>query len=121
MLRSGRLNRRVNIEAQTKTIDTNSPPWRDGNSESWTTVRSNVPAGIEPIRGAELFDANQVQSETTVRVLIRYHSYKTLTAANRLTHVVDGVTKILNIEQIIQPNTNRGHFELMCSEGMNLG
>lgn len=118
-MRSGRINRRVNIQTQAKTID-DSPSWGDANTRAWTTVKT-VSAGIEPLRGQEFLNANAFQSSVTYRVVIRYHAYRTLSTAHRLTYVKDGVTYILNIEQCINKDSARSDWELMCSEGTDKG
>lgn len=119
-MRSGRLSRRVNIQAQTKTVDSNSPSWLDANSQTWATVKT-VSAGIEPLRGTEFLNANALQSEATYRVVIRYHAFRSLSTAHRLTYELDGTTYTLNIEQCILQGTGRRVWECMCSEGTTKG
>lgn len=104
------------IQAQTKTVDS----WGDANAVAWSTV-ATVRAGVEPVSGNEQLRSNQRSGETFYRVVMRYKAYPTLSARNRLQFTLDGVTKTLNIESVLPTNTNRRDFEIMCSEGINLG
>lgn len=121
MRSGGEVRRRVKIQAQTKTIDTESPSWRDAGAMAWTTQKT-VQARITQIGSSEFQDGNQRQNEVTMRVRIRYLAYISLTAANRLTYELDGNTYILNIESITLPGLDRrGDWNLLCSQGLNKG
>lgn len=62
------LNKRVSILEQSTTQNSY------GETESnWLTI-ATVWANIRPLRGRELYQANQVHSETTSKVTIRYRS-----------------------------------------------
>lgn len=65
-MRAGRLRHRVTIQQKVEAVN--------GFGErivSWSTV-ANVSAGVEPLRGREFFDAEQVQAEISHRVIMRY-------------------------------------------------
>jgi SPP1 family predicted phage head-tail adaptor len=84
-------------------------------SEEWVDVETGVFAGIEPLQGRELFVAQEMHSEVTVRIRERYRPG--VTAAQR---VVFG-TRIYNIEYIIDFEEKHVELHLMCSEGLNAG
>ncbi len=76
-MRAGRLRHRVQIQERVETT-------RDehgGISPTWSTI-ATVSASVEPLRGRELFEAQQVQERTTIRVRMRH--YPGLTTKHRL-------------------------------------
>lgn len=67
-MRAGRLNRRITIQQNSPSQDSN------GNlTDSWSTF-AKVWASIEPLRGREFLEAQAINPETTVRFRIRYVS-----------------------------------------------
>ena len=75
-MRAGSLRHRVTIEQPV--VDT---AW--GGATTWEEF-ATVWAAVEPLRGRELFAAQQVQSETTAKVTIRYVAG--VTAKMRILH-----------------------------------
>lgn len=64
----GRLDRRITIEQPTASQDAYGEP-----VESWGAL-ATVWAQVQPLRGEERFEAQQVGAERTVRFRIRYRS-----------------------------------------------
>ena len=64
-LDAGKLNKRVQIQELTNTRDAHG-----GQSQSWSTVATRW-AAIEPLRGRELYEAQQVHERVTVRIIMR--------------------------------------------------
>ena len=109
-MRAGRLRHKVVLQQPNPTVDTYGQPVR-----GWATV-ATVYAAVEPLNGREFFKAQEIQSETKVRMRLRYGSeLASLTAAWRVTF--DG--KVYNILSIIQPSEINQEIILMCSDGVS--
>jgi SPP1 family predicted phage head-tail adaptor len=80
--RSGKLRRRIEIQEATETRDSHG-----GVIRSWSTVDTRW-GSVEPLRGRELFEAQQVAPRVSVRVRMRH--YPGLTTAHRLVITGDG-------------------------------
>lgn len=106
---AGRLNKRVTIQ--------NRVVAQNGIGEAVTTWAklASVWASIEPIQGKEFWAQQQVQSEVTVRVRIRYRPG--ILPSMRLLYG----QRVLVIESIINPHEKNEHLQLMCSEGVSDG
>jgi len=103
-VRSGRLRHRVTIQQPVVAVN--------GYGEritTWSTV-AVVWAAVEPLRGREFFDAEQVQAEISHRVVLRYRSG--LTTTMRLLHL----TRVLHIGTIIDVDERHRELQLMCRE-----
>lgn len=108
MITSGILNKRITIQE----LVTGSPEkdsFGQPNS-SWDTF-AQVWAAIEPIQGREFWAQQQVQSEVTIRIRIRYLSG--VTSAMRVLYG----SRVLTIESVIDPQEKHKEMQLMCSEG----
>lgn len=103
-MQAGRLRHRVTIQ--------NAVEARNAYGEAiktWSTV-ATVYASVEPIRGREMFDAEQVQSEVTHRVRLRYRPG--LTSQMRL--LFNG--RMFEIQTVINVNERNREVQLMCKE-----
>jgi len=78
---------------------------------SWVEL-DTVWAGVEPLSGREYWAQQQVQSEITVRIRIRYRS--DVLAGMRVTYS----GRIYTIKNIIDPQEYHQELQLMCSEGV---
>ena len=108
-MNAGMLNKRITIQeltAGSPTQDTFGQP-----SESWTTF-SEVWAAVEPIQGREFWAQQQVQSEVTVRIRLRY--LEGVTTQMRVSYA----GKIYAIESVIDPKERHAEMQLMCKEGV---
>lgn len=103
----GLLDRRITIQTPSDTLNALGEPVK-----SWTSY-ATVWAAIEPISGREFWAMQQVHSEVTVRIRIRY-----LSGVLPKMRISSGGSKVYNIEAIINPGEKNGHLELMCSEGV---
>ncbi len=110
MIDPGRRNKQVTIQQKV----TGSPAQNSyGEPQtSWEAVATDIWAAVEPIQGREFWAQQQVQSEVTVRVRIRYRS--DIDAGMR---VIYG-SRILVIESVIDPKEAHEELQLMCSEGV---
>jgi len=97
----GKMNKRVVVQTATEVRDAVGEPIR-----TWADT-ATVWAQIEPLSGRELLMGEQVTSEATVRVWLRY---RTLTTANRLTEGGD----TYEIQSVRNVNSHDRLLECMC-------
>lgn len=103
-MQAGRLRHRVIIQSAVEA--------RNAYGEAiktWSTV-ATVYASVEPIRGREMFDAEQVQSEVTHRVRLRYRPG--LTSQMRLLFNA----RTFEVQTVINVNERNREVQLMCKE-----
>ncbi|HEI8511243.1 TPA: phage head closure protein [Proteus mirabilis] len=84
-----------------------------GDEVIWRDVLKDIHASVEPLRGREYFQAQQVQSETTFRIRMRWFPQVKSTM-----RVCFG-SRIFNIVAIIDPEERHRELQLMCKEGVN--
>lgn len=109
-LAAGRLNKRVTVQQQVTTTDT------EGLSDTnWADV-ATVSAAIEPLSVRELLTAQQIQSNVSVRITVRWRPG--WSAPMRIVH---GPT-IYNIAGVL-PDAQSGveYVTLPASTGLNSG
>lgn len=106
----GRL--RHNIKIQKPTL---APDAISGNEVIWEDFLPKVRASIAPYQGREYFQAQQVQSEASTRILIRYVS-----GINTSMRIIYG-ERVFDIISIIDPKEQHRELQLMCKEGVNDG
>jgi SPP1 family predicted phage head-tail adaptor len=108
-MEAGRLDKQVTIQAFTTT------PNSIGEAvKGWANV-ATVWAAVEPLQGREFWSQQQVQSEVTTRVRIRFRT--DVTAKNRV--LFGG--RVLVVESVINPKERKEELQLMCSEGVSNG
>lgn len=103
-MQAGRLRHRVTIQQPVET--------RNAFGEAiktWSTV-ATIYASVEPLSGREMFDAEQVQSEISHRVRLRYRSG--LTTRMRLLYG----SRVLHIQAVIDVKERHQELQLMCRE-----
>lgn len=103
-MRAGTLRHKVTVE---------QPQEARGETGQFTTSWQPLAttwASIEPLSGRELIAAEQVQSETTIRVRMRY-----LAGVTDECRIVHG-TRVLQITSAIDPQDRHVELELMCRE-----
>jgi SPP1 family predicted phage head-tail adaptor len=113
-LRSGDLNRRVNLEQRSST--------RDSFGEellTWSDLMT-VWAEIQPLSGRELELAQKMASEVSHRITIRYQSSLTDT------RMVAGLralykARVFNIVAVLNEDEANVRLQLLASEGLNDG
>jgi SPP1 family predicted phage head-tail adaptor len=106
---AGRLDKRVKIQAQTTTRNAIGEPVK-----TWTDV-ATVWAAIEPFQGREFWAQQQIQSELTHRVRIRFRAG--VTAAHRVLYG----SRVFAIRSVLSPQERREELQLMCVEGVSNG
>lgn len=86
-----------------------------GNEVIWVDFLKDIHAAVEPYQGREYFYAQQVQSESSLRVRIRY--FPGIESSMRILYG----TRILNITAIIDPEEAHRELQIMCKTGVNDG
>ena len=86
------LKHRIELQEETKT-----PDGQGGFITAWATV-ATVWAGIEPAKGYERYQAQQIQVPVTHKITMRYRA---VTTANRLVYGsrVFGIKEVLNVNE----------------------
>ncbi len=113
-LRAGVLNRRLRIQAPNSTFDAFGIP-----VPGWTDLLT-VWGSVEPLSGHELFNAQQVASEVTHRITIRFNALLTdtrLVATYRVLYAGRG----FNIHAVMNEDEGNVTMVLLASEGLNDG
>lgn len=109
-MRAGRLRHVVQLQR-------NSPVASNSLNEptdNWITL-ATVRAAIEPLSGKEFIAAQQVQSDLTHRITIRY--FAGLTSKDRLSWTENGVTRLFDIKAPpIDREERHREMALMCTE-----
>jgi len=104
MIRAGELRHRVTIQQKSVTRNTFGE-----EIVTWQDV-ATVWAAIEPLRGREFFESQQVNAEVTTRIRIRYRPGITPTM-----RVVYG-SRIFDIQAVINVEERNRELHLMCRE-----
>ena len=116
MIAAGQLRHRVTIQQ----LAAGSPQQKASGEPdvTWTDVLSCW-ASVEPLRGRELFAAQEHHSEITTRILLRGGSTtrEGITAAMR----VSFGGKLYNILAVLNKQERGIEIELLCGEGLNNG
>lgn len=109
MIQAGKLNKRVEISY----LATGSPAVDDFGmpNTSWEEL-CTVWAAVEPISGREFWAQQQVQSEITVKIRVRYR--------NDITEGMQAEynSKTYTIKNVIDYKESHKELWLMCSEGV---
>jgi len=108
-MRSGRLRHRLQI--QTRDNDT-----RNAYGESvpgWSTV-TTVWGSIEPLSGKEWLAQQELQSEISVRIVIRYYA-----GIDATTHRVKNDGLYYDIVSVINHESRDRMLTLMCRQGVS--
>jgi len=100
-MRAGQLNRRVRLQQPAGMRDS------AGQASGWTDI-ATIWAAVLPLRGREYFAAERVDSEITVRIIIRYRP--DVKADWRI--MANG--QAYHIVEIINPADGREQLQLMC-------
>lgn len=108
-MEAGRLDKRVTIQSMTAARNAIGEP-----VHTWADV-ATVWGAVEPVQGREFWEQQQVQSEVTTRIRIRYLAG--VTAAMRVTYA----GRIYNIRSVIDPRERHDEMQLMCATGVNDG
>ncbi len=86
------LKHRMELQSLTRAAD-NQGGW----TETWATV-ATVWAGIEPVKGWERYQAQQIQVPVTHKITMRYRA---VTTAQRLVYGsrIFGIKEVLNVNE----------------------
>jgi len=109
MIVAGRLSQRITLQSKSVVRDA-----MGGETLTWVDAAS-VWAEIRPLRGRDLVAAQQVTSEVTARITIRYRS--DVQADWRILHG----SQIYDILAVVDPQARHEVLELECSTGLRHG
>lgn len=101
----GELNKRVDIQAQTKVSD-----GMGGWTVSYTTIASSVAAAIWPVSANDQIQANATAMVITTKIRIRYRSV--IKSAWRIKYG----NRYYSIISIIDQNEKHEFLDLLCRE-----
>jgi SPP1 family predicted phage head-tail adaptor len=120
-IRSGKLRRRVEVQSLTAASAANA--YNETSATNWQTVAIRW-AQIEPLAGREVWQAQQVQPDTTHRVTLRFMAG--LSAKMRLlakdpnagatTEFPQGGRRIFNIQDVQNLDERDRTVQLSCKE-----
>lgn len=102
---ASRLKHQITIQQPTRTSD-----GMGGFTQVWNTF-ATVRAAVEPLRGKEQFEHQQIQSSITHRIRIRYRSG--ITPKMRIQF--EG-TRYFHIHSVINIEERDREMQLMCEE-----
>lgn len=114
-MRAGLLRHRITIQKQSFTRNNYGEKvgvWNDN---------INVWAQIQPLRGREYFESQQVQSAVSHRIRMRYRTLSDgslITPKERIkwVHPKTGDDRYFEINSIINPDERNVYLDLMCTE-----
>lgn len=106
ILPAGRLRHRIEIQNYEAAQDDWGQP-----IYSWVHWAA-VWASVEPLQGREFLAAMALQSQTTVRIRMRYRSGVT----SQMRVLWGG--RIYDIESVIEPQSRRHQLQLMCKTSL---
>jgi SPP1 family predicted phage head-tail adaptor len=105
MVRAGELNRRIDLQAPSRT-----PDGMGGSTVIWTLIAGSVPAAIWPVSGKELIAGGREATGISHRIRIRYRDG--VRPSWRIYHK----GKYFNIISIINPGTAYKALDIMAKE-----
>jgi SPP1 family predicted phage head-tail adaptor len=112
-MRGGRLRKRIQIQTFITTADGHGTPVK-----TWSTA-ATVWGAIEPVSGKEGTVSGAHASQTTHKITIRF--YSGLNSKARIayldTQVSPNVTRIFEIQSILNTNERGAQQEIMATEG----
>ena len=106
-MQAGRLRHRLILQSKAETRDSYG-----ATLITWDTV-TTVWGAIEPLSGKEYFAQQEVQSESKVRIVIRY--YSGVLPSWRVSH--GGL--YYDIEDVLNHDTRNRQLTLMCRQGVS--
>lgn len=111
-MRAGDLRHRVDIESPTNVQDSET----GAMTQTWETLYTDVPAAIKPLSVRGFIAAQQMQTEASTSIVIRY--IPGLNARMRIRH--EGT--LYNIVGLLtDADSNRDYITIPCKSGLNDG
>lgn len=113
MIKAGTLRHQVTIQR----LVAGSPQQKPSGEPdtAWAAWLTNVSASIEPLRGRELFAAQEHHSEVTTRIRVRYRA-----GVEPTMRVVFGST-VYEVLAVLDKEMRHVELELLCRVGVNDG
>ena len=113
---AGELRTRVTIQSEVQVADSGG-----GAYHAWSTVATTW-AKVEPLSGRELLQAEQLQSEVTHLITIRYRSglhagMRVIEGEPDTADEPSGGGLVWNIRTVTNPDQHKRWLELRCTSG----
>jgi SPP1 family predicted phage head-tail adaptor len=105
VVRSGELNRRINLQAPSRV-----PDGLGGFTVSWTTIAASVPAAIWPVSAKETIGGGRESTGITHRIRTRYRE------GLKTSWRISFRGKYFNIISIINPGTAYEDLDILAKE-----
>lgn len=106
-MRAGQLNKKVTVQSYTSAANSFGEM-----IETWSTYATRN-ASVEPLQGREFWAAQQLNSEVTSKIRLRYDS---ITGAITPKMRVQWDSRTFKIHSVINVNQRNREVQLMCSE-----
>lgn len=103
-MRAGQLRHRIVIQQLAEGRDS-----AGGIAETWITFVT-LPAAVEPLKGREYFQSDQLNAEVSHRIKVRY--YPGILPKMR----VSWGTRIFRVEAVLNIDERNREIQLMCTE-----
>ena len=110
-MQAGKLRHRIRIQQKTEARSTTGQVTNAG----WALVAKRW-GSITPLRGREFMEAQQISSDVTHRVRMRY--YRGLTSDHRLKVILDGTDRTFHISQVLNRDERDREHEIMAKEAV---
>lgn len=115
-MHAGRLRHRIDLQRRVNKQD----PVSGAVEPTWVDLFKKVPAAQEFLSSKEFIAAQAVQSEMTVRWIVRFR--EGMDATQRIKWTVNGKAKIYNVHGVLPDNdSGREWLTLPCSVGLDQG
>jgi SPP1 family predicted phage head-tail adaptor len=98
------LNKRITLQKQSSVRDTTGQ-----STITWTDI-ATVWAAVLPLRGREFFEAERLNSEISIRIVIRYR--RDVEALSRVKYG----NRFLQVQGVIDPEESHEELQIMCRE-----
>lgn len=109
-MRAGRLRHRIVLQARSGAVNA-----LNELLDTWVDWKA-VPAAIEPLSGREFLAAQQVQSDISHRLTIRYLAGVTPKHRAVWTDPATDVARIFDIRAVLDRDERHREMQLMCTE-----
>ena len=106
-MRTGRLRHRVKIQDYTESQNTFGE-----TTKTWTDY-ATVWAAIEPVKGREFWESQQVNAEITTKITMRY-----LAGIKPKMRILYGI-RIFEIDSVINPDERNRELQLLVMENIS--
>ncbi len=113
-MEAGKLDQRIDIEQVTET-----PDGSGGQTQTWGTFASRLPAGIQTANGSEQWRAAQVDPNLTHAIKIRFYAGISPKMRVKWYDPWNKRTRYFGIDSIPEPDHRGRELNLLCIEDVD--